>query len=99
MIDCERCTASVKMEDADDLGCEGGSGCFLDPCDGNDDCDSGWCVEHMGDGVCSVVCQEECPNGWECRPVGAAEDACLDYGIEGSFCGGLCSPDGGGATW
>jgi len=103
--------------------CEEGEGCFLDKCKENGDCLSGWCVEHMGEGVCSMLCQEECPPGWTCQqaasgpdlvsvcvsnhtnlcrpcsdgndcktPVGA-EDVCVDYGEEGSFCGGACSED------
>ena len=104
--------------------CEPGTGCFLDPCDANDDCLEGWCVEHMGESVCTQTCQEECPPGWlckqagtgspdlawicvsshallckpcvdsdDCQGVGGTEDVCLDYGDEGSFCGGLCGTD------
>ena len=103
--------------------CEPGAGCFLDPCEGNGECQSGWCVEHMGDGVCTQGCQEECPPGWTCQQVGTgpdvayicvsrvanlcrpcaagadckspggAEDVCLDYGDEGSYCGGGCAAD------
>jgi len=47
--------------------CEPGTGCFLEPCSENTDCQSGWCVEHMGDGVCTLICQEECPDGWKCK--------------------------------
>ncbi|MBM4353261.1 MAG: hypothetical protein FJ109_05600 [Deltaproteobacteria bacterium] len=96
-------------------------GCFLDPCTKNSQCESGWCVEHLGEGVCTVECQEECPDGWDCKQVastgpdvawvcvslfsnlckpcataadcespGGLEDACLDYGKEGAFCGGPC---------
>ena len=49
--------------------CAPGEGCFLDPCAGNEDCQSGWCVQHLGDGVCSQVCQAECPAGWTCQQV------------------------------
>ena len=101
--------------------CEAGEGCFLDPCDANEQCQSGWCVQHLGAGVCTINCQEECPDGWTCqqvagavpdvvficvsdyanlcRPcatndncisVGGAEDACIDYGPDGNFCGGPC---------
>ena len=49
--------------------CEGG--CFLDPCEDNGDCLSGWCVEHLGAGVCSQNCQEDCPPGWLCKQVEA----------------------------
>ena len=102
-------------------GCESGQGCFLDKCTGNNQCQSGWCVENMGEGVCSQLCQDECPSGWSCQHVAGsdpdviyicvpnyvnlcrpcstgndckslvgAEDVCIDYGIEGSFCGGTC---------
>jgi hypothetical protein len=54
-------------------GCEPGEGCFLDPCSENDECLSGWCVEHMGQKVCTQTCQEECPEGWSCVQVGASE--------------------------
>ncbi len=56
---------------AGELGpaCKPGDGCFLDPCDENGDCLSGWCVEHMGDKVCSQTCVEECPAGWTCKQV------------------------------
>ncbi len=104
--------------------CQAGDGCFLDPCTSNEQCLSGWCVDHMGAGVCTQTCSEECPAGWSCKPLGAAEpdllylcvsdhanlcrpcgtgdncksvsgaeDVCLDYGDEGSFCGGACAND------
>ena len=113
--------AVTKPDSGPELGCLPGEGCFLDGCAENADCQSGWCVEHMGDGVCSQFCQEECPSGWTCKQVadtgpdlvfvcvsdhanlckpcsgndnckgiGGADDACMDYGIEGSFCGGAC---------
>ncbi len=49
--------------------CALGEGCFLDPCDENELCQSGWCVQHLGDGLCSEACQEECPAGWSCQQV------------------------------
>ncbi|MBM4354448.1 MAG: hypothetical protein FJ109_11740, partial [Deltaproteobacteria bacterium] len=54
-----------------DLGpaCPPGSGCFLEPCSQNSDCLSGWCVDHMGDQVCSQACEEECPAGWSCSQI------------------------------
>ena len=105
--------------------CNPGEGCFLDKCAENSDCQSSWCVEHMGEKVCSQSCFEECPPGWSCqqvsdggpdlvfvcvsksanlcRPCVAAsdckgtagtEDTCVDYGEEGSFCGGKCAETG-----
>ena len=101
--------------------CAPGEGCFLDNCKSNGDCQSGWCVEHMGEGVCTSTCEEECPPGWSCQQAGAggpdllwvcvsnytnlcrpcssgsdcgsevgAEDVCVGYADEGSFCGGKC---------
>jgi hypothetical protein len=53
--------------------CDPGEGCFLDLCNDNVDCQSGWCVEHMGELVCTQVCQEECPAGWSCKQVGGSD--------------------------
>jgi hypothetical protein len=117
----------VSVDTTDPLPeCEAGEGCFLDPCSDNSQCQSGWCVEHLGQKVCTQTCQEECPAGWTCQQVGAdgpdvmficipnfpnlcrpctaaadcegtagTEDACVQYGEEGSFCGGKCGAEGG----
>lgn len=53
--------------------CEG-SGCFGDPCSENSECQSGFCVDHLGGGVCSQSCQTECPPGWSCQQVGTGPD-------------------------
>jgi len=60
-------TSEVPAEPA----CKPGEGCFLDPCEVNEDCLSGFCVEHLGETVCTSACQEECPAGWSCRLLGA----------------------------
>ena len=108
--------------------CEPGAGCFGDPCSNNGQCDSGWCVEHMGEKICTSICQEECPAGWTCtqvvggpdlvyvcvsgypnlcRPctdaddclgVAGTDDACVAYGDQGSFCGGMCA-EGTDCPW
>jgi hypothetical protein len=52
-------------------GCQPGEGCFLDDCVDNSDCLSGWCVDYLGEGVCSQACQEECPQGWSCKLLGS----------------------------
>ena len=112
-------------EVADSLSqCQPGEGCFEDPCVSNDDCLSGWCVEHLGQKVCTSACQDECPPGWSCHQVAGTapdlvfvcvsdmanlcrpctvgsdcqsavgtKDVCVDYGDEGSFCGGSCVED------
>jgi hypothetical protein len=53
--------------------CQPGEGCFLDGCGNNADCQSGWCVEHLGEAVCSQSCQDECPAGWSCQQVAGTE--------------------------
>jgi cysteine-rich repeat protein len=70
-------------------GCEAGAGCFLDPCDGPDDCLSGLCLDHMGDSVCSMTCVEECPAGWLCEQIGAGPD--LNFACVSPFTH-LCRP-------
>jgi hypothetical protein len=110
--------------DSQTIQCQPGEGCFQDQCDDNDDCQSGWCVQHLGESVCSQSCTEECPPGWSCKQVadarpdlvyvcvsayanlcrpchdnadctstGGAEDACIDYGPDGDFCGGPCGTE------
>ena len=39
------------------------------PCDGNEDCLSGFCVDSEQGKVCTEVCLENCPQGWECTQV------------------------------
>ena len=109
--------------------CTPGTGCFSDGCQENGDCQSGWCVQHMGERVCTQLCQEDCPAGWSCNQIagtapdaificvsdfanlcrpcsdgsdctsaGGAQDACIDYGAQGAFCGGQCTP-GGNCPW
>ncbi len=75
--------------------CEGEGGCFLDPCQENVDCQSAWCVEHLGAGVCTRTCQEDCPPGWLCKQVGAAEPD-LTY-VCVSQHANLCKPCNDGA--
>jgi len=120
----EEATASDVEPELPGPSCATGEGCFLDPCDENGDCQSGWCVEHMGEGVCTQTCTEECPDGWTCKAVAGTEpdlvfvcvsnhanlckpcadagdcmspaganDACVGYGDQGSFCGGICDVD------
>jgi len=104
--------------------CDPGEGCFGDPCGEGKDCLSGWCVDHLGDGVCTQTCEEECPAGWTCQQVAGTapdlifvcvsdfanlckpcekgadcvdsagtQDVCVDYGVEGNFCGGACGDE------
>ena len=65
-------------------------GGFLAPCDGDTDCDSGWCVASPGGLVCSKPCLEACPTGWRCAGVSRSghdvEFVCM------SETGSLCQP-------
>ena len=72
------------------LQCDPGEGCFLDKCDENTDCQSGWCVQHLGEGVCTQTCQDECPAGWTCQQV-AGTDPDLVY-VCVSAHANLCRP-------
>ena len=42
---------------------------FTCPCQGNDECLSGFCVEGTFGGVCTQACLEDCPEGWKCKGV------------------------------
>ena len=82
--------------------CQPGDCCFGDKCTQNEQCASGWCVDKMGEGVCTQLCQDECPDGWSCKQLlGTAPDfvfACVsDYSNLCRPCqdGNDCkSPDG-----
>ena len=54
--------ADVPAEDVDygELG---------KPCNGNDDCESGYCVDGPTSKVCTKVCVEDCPDGWKCSGI------------------------------
>ncbi len=56
------------------LACEETPGMRGCPCAENEDCDSGWCVFHLGDKVCSGDCIGECPEGMSCQEVGVGPD-------------------------
>ncbi len=46
-----------------------GDGELGDPCDENADCLSGFCVpSDIGD-ICTIVCIDDCPEGWQCKGV------------------------------
>lgn len=70
--------------------CMPGEGCFLDQCEENDQCASGWCVEHLGETVCSIPCETECPVGWSCKQVGGSDPDVVYMCI--SDVANLCKP-------
>ena len=49
--------------------CLEGFGCLGVPCEGATDCPVGWCIEHQGEKVCTVPCDDDCPEGWICATV------------------------------
>ena len=105
------------------VSCWPGEGCFSELCSEGADCLSGFCVNHLGDSVCTDTCVEECPEGWSCKQLAGGpdvtficvsdfrvlcrpcvtnadctgtsgqEDACLNYGEGGKFCGALCGAE------
>jgi hypothetical protein len=38
-------------------------------CQGNIDCNSGWCVEGPSGYICTKECLEDCPTGFDCRSI------------------------------
>lgn len=39
------------------------------PCNTNEDCSTGWCVQGDKGGICTVICVEECPSSWTCKGI------------------------------
>jgi hypothetical protein len=58
-------TPDTALEDVD----EACPGCLGAPCDDNDDCLSGWCVEGPDGSICTKTCDGNCPDGFECKSV------------------------------
>ena len=44
------------------------------PCEDNEDCYSGFCVPTPDGDVCTETCDEECPEGWDCKAVATGGD-------------------------
>jgi hypothetical protein len=72
-VDSSADLATDLPTDVPVLACNPGEGCFMDKCAENSDCQLSWCVEHLGEGVCTQTCQEECPPGWKCKQVGGTD--------------------------
>ena len=59
-------------------------GDFGEPCESNDDCESGICVPGpLGQNVCSQGCEEECPPGWLCTELAGEGDKTMFACIPG----------------
>ena len=52
-----------------DPNCDPGEGCFLEACATNEECKSLFCVDHLGESVCTKACVAECPPGFTCEEV------------------------------
>jgi hypothetical protein len=52
-----------------EVHCAEGFGCLGAPCESATDCPVGWCIDHLGEKVCSVPCDGDCPEGWICATV------------------------------
>jgi len=82
-----------------------GFGC---PCQGNDDCLSGYCVEGTDSYVCTETCMEDCPAGWNCKGLSSAgsdivflcvptpKKLCFPCQKDEQCAGGRCVPMDGG---
>ena len=63
--DADDPATDVTLEDVE----EACPGCLGAPCDDNDDCLSGWCIEGPDGSICTKTCDESCPEGFECKSV------------------------------
>lgn len=48
---------------------DAGSGNLGDPCQGNSDCDAGYCVPSDIGYICTTLCMDDCPEGWDCKAI------------------------------
>jgi hypothetical protein len=76
----------------------GGFGCL---CDSNSNCNSGWCLLHLGERVCTQTCIEECPDGWDCEPATGPDPVYICVSRHPSVClpcqgSNDCEASGGG---
>ena len=82
-------------------------GLFGAPCLENNDCQSGWCVGWDEGHVCTELCMESCPEGWECKQIlntqpdlvfachPAASHLCRPCASDYECGGGYCLEQGG----
>ena len=63
-------TAKDTLEDTG----EACPGCFGAPCEDNDDCFSGWCVEGPDGPMCTKGCDDACPEAFTCKAVSTGGD-------------------------
>ena len=74
-------TVDVNRTLPDGEGPDDCDGCFGAPCEGDDDCLSGYCLPTLEGNACSKACEEECPAGFACLPLETGADTtflCMD---------------------
>lgn len=104
--------AAIDLSQWDGVGSDGGTieqpdgvvdvgdapapGEFLAPCEGNEDCFSGYCVESADGKVCSKNCEDEtsCPNGWSCEQLSQGGDPSYICISRDTFLCRPCQEDG-----
>ena len=88
------------------------SGEFGCPCTTNADCESGYCHATKSGSICTTVCEESCPKGWQCKSTVTGPDIvwlcvpkadilcepCADSKECGEL-GDLCTPVGATGTY
>ena len=70
--DAARVTPDVPVTPPEDVGGPE-PGTLGAPCSDNDECHSGYCIPSAEGKVCTKVCDEDCPEGWSCRPLVTGE--------------------------
>ncbi len=67
-------TMETTMDTGNDMGGEIRDGAFGASCNGNRDCNSGYCIETASGYVCTKTCVTDCPEGWDCRTTMVGQD-------------------------
>lgn len=81
---------------------------FGAPCTSNDDCISGYCIEGLDGYICTQICMEDCPDGYDCVGVNIGPDvvficvplldrSCQLCSSDLQCSGGRCVEFGGGS--
>ncbi|MCA9516379.1 MAG: hypothetical protein KC635_15665, partial [Myxococcales bacterium] len=67
----------VDTESVDGTGGDtdsgGEAGDFGEPCRSNVDCNSGWCVLGKEGYICTKLCEQVCPAGFDCKSISAGD--------------------------
>ena len=84
-------TSGEESEEAgeetdEETGDEIGPGEMGYPCDENNQCLSGFCVESEDGNVCTSLCLETCPDGWSCQPIQGSEGVYICVSLFASLC-------------